>query len=97
MLDNRECTAEVGGGLDAATLRAPVIQGWRMAAAGFNRRSGSHIKHFAMKSTKWSSSAFKTCCSVFVPGRRRLPFELATILGCPKESELDTQQSASSS
>jgi hypothetical protein len=34
-----------------------------------------------MKSMNWSSSAFKTCCSVLEPGLRRLPLELATTLG----------------
>lgn len=81
MLDRRECIAEAGGALEAGTLRAPMIQGCRIAAAGFRRRSGSQVRHFAMKSMNWSSSAFKTCCSVLEPGLRRLPLELATTLG----------------
>jgi hypothetical protein len=66
--------------------RKAVMNGWRIAACGFMRRSGSHNKHFATKSTKSSSSQRSTWLSVFAPGLRRLPLELTTGLGAPVES-----------
>ena len=69
-------------------VRRPArMYGCRSAACGFSRRSGSHTKHFAMKSTNSSSSQRKTCCNDFVPALRLLPFELTTGLGAPVESK----------
>jgi hypothetical protein len=41
-------------------LRPPVINGCLIAFVGFSRRSGSQIRHFAMKSTKSASSHRRT-------------------------------------
>lgn len=43
-----------------AARRFAVIHGCRMAGSGLSRRSGSHARHLAMKSTKSSSSVFRT-------------------------------------
>lgn len=58
----------------------------RIAGSGFNRRSGSHVKHLVMKSIKSSSSDLRTWANVFEEGRRRRPFELTTGRGAPVES-----------
>lgn len=58
----------------------------RRAGSGLSRRSGSQIKHFAMKSMNNSSSDLSTCAKLFVEGRRRRPFELTTGRGAPVES-----------
>ena len=87
-------------GVGATFLRLPaVMYGCRIAACGFNRRSGSHTKHFEMKSTKRSSEGFFSACArVLVPGLRLLPFEFTTGRGVPvvsiiqvnKGSDLET-------
>ena len=68
-------------------LRTAVRKGCRIAGCGFSRRSGSQIRHFAIKSTNNSSSHRKTCASVLVPGRRRRPLEFTTGRGAPVESD----------
>lgn len=74
-----------GGGCGLVILGRlpPVMKGCRRAACGFRRRSGSHTRHFEMKSTKSSSSQRRTCCRVLDPGRRLRPFELTTGRGAP--------------
>lgn len=69
-----------GGGFGR---RPAVTNGWRIAACGLIRLSGSQTRHFEMKSTNSSSVQRRTCASVFVPGLRRRPFELITALGEP--------------
>ena len=59
----------------------------RRAGSGLSRRSGSHVRHLEMKSTKDSSSDLSTWARVFEPGRLRRPFELTTGRGAPAESE----------
>ena len=71
----------VGGGCFGR--RPAVTNGWRIAACGLIRLSGSQTRHFEMKSTNSSSLQRRTCASVFVPGLRRRPFELITALGEP--------------
>lgn len=61
----------------------PVMNGCRRAACGLRRRSGSHTRHFEMKSANSSSSQRRTCCRVLEPGRRLRPFELTTGRGAP--------------
>jgi hypothetical protein len=48
------------GGLDGFDRRPAVINGCRMAACGFIRRSGSQTRHLDMKSTNSSSLHRKT-------------------------------------
>lgn len=64
----------------------------RMALSGLKRRSGSQTRHFAIKSTKSSSSHLSTCERVLAPGRRRRPFELTTGRGTPVESAINDQR-----
>ena len=66
--------------------RPPVIKGCRIAPCGFNRLSGSQIRHLAIKSTNSASSQRRTWLRVFVPGRRRRPLEFTTGRGAPDES-----------
>ena len=59
-LEDADCSrvlAVLGVGLGAFERR-PAMYGWRNAAWGFSRRSGSHMRHFEMKSTKSSSAGF---------------------------------------
>lgn len=51
--DKRVREEAVALGLD---FRPAVKNGCRRAVCGFTRLSGSHIKHLAIKSTKFSSS-----------------------------------------
>lgn len=67
-------------------FRPAVTKGWRMPDWGLIRLSGSQQRHFETKSTKSSSSQRRTWASVLAPGRRRLPLEFTTGLGCPVES-----------
>lgn len=70
--------------LVAICLRFPAsIKGCRMAVWGFMRRSGSHTRHLAMKSTNSSSLHLRACASVREPGLRLRPFEFTTGLGEP--------------
>ena len=50
-----------GGGIEGG-IEAPilVIQGCRIAGSGLSRRSGSHVRHLAIKSMKSSSSVLRT-------------------------------------
>ena len=50
------------------------------------RRSGSQVKHLAMKSTNSSSSHLRTVLSVLAPALRRLPLLSTTGRGAPVES-----------
>lgn len=61
-------------------------KGWRVAGCGLRRRSGSQVRHLAMKSMNSSSSQRRTCARVFDPARRRRPFEFTTGRGAPVES-----------
>ena len=72
-----------GAGGGCFGRRPAVTNGWRIAACGLIRLSGSQTRHFEMKSTNSSSLQRRTCASVFVPGLRRRPFELITALGEP--------------
>lgn len=77
-----------------ACRRLPAsIKGCRTAVWGFMRRSGSHTRHLAMKSTNSSSLHLRACASVLDPGLRRRPFEFTTGLGAPLASELGVQTS----
>ena len=78
-----DSNALAGEGLMTLVRRPPVTKGCLMAACGFIRFSGSHVRHLEMKSTKSSSLHRSTCASDFVPGRRLLPFELTTGRGPP--------------
>ena len=78
-----DSSALAGEGLTTLVRRPPVTKECRIAACGLIRFSGSHVRHFEMKSTKSSSLHRRTCASVFVPGRRLLPFELTTGRGPP--------------
>lgn len=73
----------VGAGVAILERRPPRINGCRSACWGFRRRSGSQVRHFAMKSTKSSSSQRSTWARVLVPGRLRLPLEFTTGLATP--------------
>ncbi len=85
----------LGVGLGTLVRRPPVMYGCRRAAWGFNRRSGSHSRHFVMKSTKCSSEGFfSACAKVLVPGRRLLPFEFTTGRGAPVVSRPAVSQIA---
>ncbi len=77
-------------GVAGTFVRRPAdMYGCRKAACGFIRRSGSHMRHLEMKSTKSSSEGFlSACASVLVPGRRLLPFEFTTGLGLPEVSTI---------
>ena len=80
----RSVFAVLGVALTVFVRRPAAMYGCRRAACGFNRRSGSHTKHFEMKSTKRSSEGFFSACArVLVPGRRLLPFEFTTGRGAP--------------
>lgn len=68
-------------------LRPPVMKGCLIALCGFSLRSGSQMRHLAMKSTKSVSSHRSTCCNDFEPGRLRRPLELTTGRGAPEESK----------
>lgn len=63
--------------------RPEVRNGWRIAACGLIRRSGSHTRHFDMKSTNSSSLQRRTCANDLVPGLRLRPFEFMTVRGAP--------------
>jgi hypothetical protein len=76
-------------GLGFFVRRPAAINGCRIAACGFIRRSGSQIKHLDMKSTNSSSLQRKTCARVLVPGRLLRPLEFITTRGAPLES-MDT-------
>lgn len=87
--------ALLGVGLGTFDRRPPVMYGCRRAACGFSRRSGSHMRHFVMKSTKCSSEGFfSACAKVLVPGRRLLPLEFTTGRGAPVVSEATVSQIA---
>lgn len=60
-----------------------------MAGWGLRRLSGSHVRHLEMKSTKSSSSHFKTAARDLVEGLRRLPFPLTNGRGLPVASVVD--------
>ena len=60
-VDASKFLEEDGAGLMTLGRRPPVRKGCRRAIAGFIRRSGSQIKHLAIKSTKNSSSDRNTC------------------------------------
>jgi hypothetical protein len=81
---------EAGFGGEDGAIYAPfaldlpdMMKGWRIAACGLMRRSGSQTRHLAMKSTNSSSLHRKTWARFFVPGLRLLPFELMTTRGAP--------------
>ncbi|PSS30915.1 hypothetical protein PHLCEN_2v2540 [Hermanssonia centrifuga] len=75
--------AAPGEGLVAFDRFPANTNGWRNADWGFSRRSGSHARHFPMKSTNESSSHLRTCARVLLPGRLRRPFEFTTGRGAP--------------
>ena len=57
---NKDLAVDEGVGLAILDLRLAVMKGCRRAACGFSRRSGSHTRHFEMKSRKSSSSQRRT-------------------------------------
>lgn len=65
----------------------PVMNSCLTASSGFNRRSGSHLRHRATKSRNASSSHFNTCCKVLDDGRRLRPLEETVNRGLPMESK----------
>ncbi len=75
--------AAPGEGLVAFDRFPANTNGWRNADWGFSRRSGSHARHFPIKSTNESSSHLRTCARVLLPGRLRRPFEFTTGRGAP--------------
>lgn len=75
-------------GIWATFERRPAVRnGCRRAEFGLIRRSGSQLRHFAMKSTNSSSSQRKTCDNDLEPGLRLRPFELTTGRGAPVASK----------
>ena len=78
-----EVVERVGTPVGCCCLLPANMKGWRMAAWGFMRLSGSQTKHFETKSTNSSSLHRSTWARVLVPGLRLLPFELMTVRGVP--------------
>lgn len=65
----------------------PVMNSCLIASSGRSRRSGSHRKQRARKSTKASSSHLRTCCNVLDEGRRLRPLDDTVNRGLPMESK----------
>lgn len=83
---DRMALAVVEDGVEPFERFPAVMKGCRIAFWGLMRRSGSHTRHLATKSTKSSSSQRRTWASVLVPGLLLRPFEFTTGRGAPVES-----------
>ena len=82
--DTLRVDGTAGGG--AGRRRPAMMNGCLRADWGLRRRSGSQVRHFAMKSTKCSSLHRRAEARVLVFGRRRLPLALTKGRGAPVAS-----------